>query len=110
MGWRAFGGEYAAALAEFERAARFGPADPEIEHNWGTVLLRRGVLEEAGRHFERAIELDPQSADSLYNLGVVLDGQGRTDEAIRYFTAAAAINPRHVAANRLVELGVTVDR
>ncbi len=68
------------------------------------MLLRRGDLEEAGRHFERAIELDPRSADSLYNLGVVLEGLGRTDEAIERFTAAAAIDPQHVAAQRLAEL------
>jgi tetratricopeptide (TPR) repeat protein len=105
----AFGGDFEAALPEFERAARLTPMDPEIEHNWGTVLLRRGDLEEAGRHFEKAIELDPQSADSLYNLGVVLEGLGRTDEAIERFTAAAAINPRHVAAGRLAELGVGSD-
>ena len=42
-------------------------------HTWGTVLLRQGDLEEAGRHFERAIELDPQSAESLAELGVAFD-------------------------------------
>jgi len=105
-----FGGDFDAALAEFERAARLAPKDPEIEHNWGTVLLRRGDLEAAGRHFETAIELDPQSADSLYNLGVVLEGLGRNDEAIEHFGAAAAIDPQHVAAGRLAEFGVIVDR
>jgi len=105
----AFGGDFDNALTEFERAARFAPSDPEIEHNWGTVLLRRGDLEEAGPHFERAIELNPQSADSLYNLGVVLEGLGRNDEAIAQFTAAVAINPQHMAADRLAELGVKSD-
>ena len=106
----AMDGDYDDALAEFERAARLAPGDPEIEHNWGTVLLRRGDLKEAGRHFEKAIEINPDSADSLYNLGVVLEGLGRTDEAIVRFTAATAINPQHVAATRLAELGVTSDR
>ena len=87
----AFAGDFDAALPEFERAARLAPTDPEIQHNWGTVLLRRGDLEQAGRHFEKAIELNPQSADSLYNLGVVLEGLGRTDEARERFTEAAAI-------------------
>ena len=72
--------------------------------------MRRGDLEEAGRHFEKAIELNPQSADSLYNLGVVLEGLGQIDEAIRRFTAAAAIDPQHVAARRLTELGVPSER
>jgi protein O-GlcNAc transferase len=67
------------------------------------VLLRRGDLEEAGRHFERAIVLDPQSADSLYNLGVVLEGLGRGDEAIARFIEAAAIDPQHAAAGRLAD-------
>jgi Flp pilus assembly protein TadD len=106
----AFAGDFDAALPEFERAARLAPTDPEIEHNWGTVLLRRGDLEAAGHHFEKAIALDPQSADSLYNLGVVLEGLGRTDEAIERFTAAAAIDPRHLAAQRLAELGAVSDR
>lgn len=105
-----FSGDFDAALPEFERASRLAPTDPEVEHNWGTVLMRRGDLEEAGRHFEKAIELNPQSADSLYNLGVVLEGQGQIDEAIRRFTAAAAIDPQHVAARRLAELGVPSER
>ena len=105
-----FSGDFDAALTEFERASRLAPTDPEIEHNWGTVLMRRGDLEEAGRHFEKAIELNPQSADSLYNLGVVLEGLGEIDEAIRRFTAAAAIDPQHVAARRLTELGVASER
>ena len=101
----AFAGEFEAALVEYQRAARFDPDDPEIEHNRGTVRLRRGDLEAAGRHFERAIELDPRSADSLYNLGVVLEGQGRQAEAIERFREAAAIEPDHLAARRLAELG-----
>jgi len=92
--------------APVERAARLAPADPEIEHNWGTVLLRRGDLKEAGRHFEKAIELNPKSADSLYNLGVVHEGLGHIDEAIARFIEAVAIDPQHAAAKRLAELGV----
>lgn len=102
----AFNGEFDDALTEYGRAARLAPGDPEIEHNWGTVLLRRGDLDEAGRHFEKAIELNPRSADSLYNLGVVLEGLGRRDEAIERFTQAAAIDPEHAAADHLAELGV----
>jgi tetratricopeptide (TPR) repeat protein len=105
-----FSGDFDAALPEFERASRLAPTDPEVEHNWGTVLMRRGDLEEAARHFEKAIELNPQSAGSLYNLGVVLEAQGQIDEAIRRFTAAAAIDPQHVAARRLAELGVPSER
>jgi tetratricopeptide (TPR) repeat protein len=106
----AMAGEFDGALAEFKRAARLAPNDPEIEHNWGTVLLRRGDLDEARPHFERAIELNPRSADSLYNLGVVLEGLGRLDEAIARFTAAVAINPQHVAAERLNELNAESER
>jgi len=105
----AFSGDFDAALPEFERAARLAPEDPEIEHNWGTVQLRRGDLEEAENHFERAIKIDPESADSLYNLGVVLERLGRSDEAIARFSSAAAIDPQHVAAKRLTELGIVPD-
>ncbi len=106
----AMAGEFDGALAEFERAARLAPNDPEIEHNWGTVLLRRGDLDEARRHFEHAIELNPQSADSLYNLGVALEGLGRGDEAFARFTEAVAIDPGHVAAERLAELSAESER
>jgi protein O-GlcNAc transferase len=105
-----FSGDFDAALPEFERASRLAPTDAEVEHNWGTVLMRLGALEEARRHFEKAIDLDSQSADSLYNLGVVLEGLGQIDEAIRRFTAAAAIDPQHVAVRRLAELGVPSER
>jgi tetratricopeptide (TPR) repeat protein len=103
----AFAGDFDKALAAYEEAARLAPNDPEIEHNWGTVLLRRGELEAAAEHFERAVALNPDSADSLYNLGVALEGLGRDDQAIAHFRAAAAIEPQHPAAQRLAELGLT---
>jgi len=101
--------EYNASQLEFERAARFAPDDPEIEHNWGTLMLRRGELDEARHHFEKAIELNPKSADSHYNLGLVLEGLGRSDEAVERFTAAVFIDPQHVAAKRLAELGIVTE-
>jgi len=103
----AFAGDFDKALAAYQEAARLAPDDPEIEHNWGTVLLRRGELEAAAEHFERAVALNPDSADSLYNLGLALEGIGRDDQAIAYFRAAAAIEPQHAAAQRLDELGLT---
>ena len=105
----AFAGEFDNALLAYEQAARLAPSDPEIEHNWGTVLLRRGDLEAAARHFERAVQLNPESADSLYNLGVALEGMGRADQAVAHFRAAAAIDPQHPAAQRLAELGLTTE-
>ena len=106
----AFAGDFDKALAAYEEAARLAPNDPEIEHNWGTVLLRRGELEAAAEHFERAVALNPDSADSLYNLGVALEELGREVEAVGHFEAAAAIDPQHVAAKRLRELGESIDR
>ena len=103
----AYAGDFDKALAAYEEAARLAPNDPEIEHNWGTVLLRRGELEAAAEHFERAVALNPDSADSLYNLGLALEGIGRDDQAIAHFRAAAAIEPQHPAAQRLAELGLT---
>ncbi len=100
----AFQGDFESALLEFERAARLAPRDPEIEHNWGTVLLRQGDSPRAEPHFRKAIELNPASADSLYNLGVTLENQNRTEEAVEVFARAAAIQPQHVAAQRLAEL------
>ena len=105
----AFAGEFDSALLAYEQAAKLAPSDPEIEHNWGTVLLRRGDPEAAARHFERAIELNPESADSLFNLGVALEGTGQADQAVAYFHVAAAIDPQHAAAQRLHELGLTAE-
>ena len=105
----AFAGEFDNALLAYEQAARLAPSDPEIEHNWGTVLLRRGELDAAARHFERAVELNPASADSLYNLGVALEGLGQADQAVAHFRAAAVIDPQHPAAQRLAELGLTAE-
>lgn len=106
----AIAGDYDAAVVEFERAARLAPHDPEIEHNWGTLLLRRGELEGAEHHFEKAIEINPQSADSFYNLGLVLERLGRNDEAIARFNSAARIDPQHPAAKRLAELDIVPER
>jgi tetratricopeptide (TPR) repeat protein len=105
----AFAGDFDGALSTYEQAARLAPTDPEIEHNWGTVLLRRGDLDASAEHFERAIAIQPRSADSLYNLGVVLEQLGRKEEAIARFTAAAEIEPQHAAAQRLGELSLESD-
>jgi tetratricopeptide (TPR) repeat protein len=75
-------GDMAGADSEFARHAALTETDAEVEHNWGTVLMRKGEPAAAEGHFRRALELRPGHAESAFNLGLTLGSLGRIDEAI----------------------------
>lgn len=62
-------------------------------NNYGTVLMRKGKVDDAISQYRIALELNPASAEWRYNLGVTLLQIGRVDEAIACFRAALQNKP-----------------
>ena len=50
-------GDMDGADREFARHGALTETDAEVEHNWGTVLMRKGDPAAAEAHFVRALEL-----------------------------------------------------
>jgi Flp pilus assembly protein TadD len=70
-----------AAEAEARLAVR---RDPDCASAWetlGTILIRRGSLEESCDCYATAVRIDPTFAHALNNLAVTLDRMGRLESA-----------------------------
>ncbi|MDQ0877822.1 tetratricopeptide (TPR) repeat protein [Paenibacillus sp. V4I3] len=63
------------------------PSDSRINVAYGTLLLRRGLFNDAEGHFRTAVKSltwrnpNPYDSEALYQLGVALKMQGRLEEA-----------------------------
>jgi Flp pilus assembly protein TadD len=74
--------------------------DSFIAHNnYGNLVLRRGLLDDAMSHFERVTQLEPDYEVGHYNLGNVLLWRGRPDLAIDQYQQAVKIAPRYIGAH-----------
>ena len=111
-GWMNYGlqfmarGDYAKALALYDRALALTPNYFTLAINLGIAhgALRHDV--EAARQFERAIALAPASAEPHFFYGRWLQGIGRTSEAAAQFQAALRVDPRAGEAREaLAKLG-----
>ncbi len=76
-------GDYAAALAWFERLAG-SSADPEVINNLGAAQSRMD-RPEAAASFRKAVETDPIDPDYRFNLGYVLWRRGEFAAAAESF-------------------------
>ena len=86
-------GDYAGALALFERAQLYVPAYSLLEVNLGIVTGQLNRDEEAERHFRRAMELAPDDATSYFLYGRWLRSRGRLKESMATLVTAIAKNP-----------------
>jgi protein O-mannosyl-transferase len=98
-GWMNYGlqfmakGDYATALALYDRARTLVPNYYMLAINTG---IAHGALrhdDEAVRQFERAIALAPDSSEPRFYYGRWLASIGRTAEAAAQFQAALKLNP-----------------
>jgi len=88
--------DYAAALAELERARRALPNDPRLFELIGYILRRRGEQEEGLHNLQRAAELDPRNFYTLQQIALSYQFLGRYGEAIAALDRALSIVPDNV--------------
>jgi tetratricopeptide (TPR) repeat protein len=95
-------GDYATALAWFERAAVLNPNYALLEIN---LALAKGGLRrdaEAQRHFQRALQLAPGDSRPHYFFARWLKQGGRNTEALERARTALEKNPGHLEARYLL--------
>src|SRR5512145_52515 len=86
------------ALADFRRAARGEPGDPDYAYILGNALAHRGNHAEAVLAFREAIALDRSQPLYSASLGIALWRLGRLDEAIVAFQDALELSPADAQA------------
>ena len=85
-------GNFPAAADAYERAAHLEPSEQNL-FDWGTVMVRRGVLEPAAEVFTHGVARYPRSAKLHLGLGVAFYARGKYEDAIQSFYTATDLNP-----------------
>jgi len=87
------GGDYGAALAQYQAAVERNPRDAESLSNLGQVLVRLNRAEEALAYFQRALEIVPDRWSYQFNLARALGLVNRTAESIAAYRKAQQLFP-----------------
>ena len=89
-----------AAQANFERALRLSPNDPDANHNYGWFLCQTGREEQADSYFMAAVRnplyTTPQKSYTL--AGLCSLRRKNENQALSYFERALRLDPNHLSA------------
>ena len=94
-------GELEVAEAHYRESLAVNP-QPAIYNDFGFVLERQGLSEEATNAYRKAIELDPESSTAHYNLGSSLARLGQLAEAESHLRSALQADPTNAAARQVL--------
>lgn len=81
-------------VAGWRHAIRVRPGDARAHYGLGTILLRRGRLDEAVSHLRTAVESESDHPHARFHLGLALQARGDLDEALDAYRRAADTDPR----------------
>ncbi len=103
LGMAAFeAGDFRGASAQFEKAFKLAPQDPELNFLLGVSLLKSRDFQNAQTFPQRATSPDPQDVPTLVALGRVRLQQGDYAGAIPPLKEATSIDPKHWGAHWLL--------
>lgn len=99
-------GQYADAVAAYDKAVFIRPGNADAWNNRGVALENLGQYNEAVSSYDKAVTLQPGFAEAWYNRGVALRKMGRYADAVMSYDKAVANNPSYAEAwlNRGVAL------
>lgn len=92
-------GDYATAIANYDRAIALAPDDADAYHSRGIAKDGQGDYAGAIADFDRAIALAPDDADAYHNRGVTKAEQGDYAGAIADYDRVIALDPNNVAVH-----------
>lgn len=95
----AYAGQFADAVAAYQKALAAGPARASIYHGLGWNFYNLGRYQEADEAFRHALELDPGNANTLLTMGTTQMQLGRTEAAQDYWQKASALDPQGEIGN-----------
>jgi tetratricopeptide (TPR) repeat protein len=99
-------GQYAEAIALYEKLLRLNPNHAEGLNNLGAAFCRKGRYDEAAECFRRATLVNPTDAAAQNNLGNLLRWKGYFQESEIWLRRAVKLNPTNADARN--NLGFTL--
>lgn len=78
-------GDYANALALYQKAAALDPAYPTPLNDMGILLEREGRLQEAEQAYKQALAANPNYVEVYANLAMLYERLGDREKAIYYW-------------------------
>jgi Flp pilus assembly protein TadD len=87
-------GQFAAALATLDRAAKEAPRDPRPRYLRGLALAKLGRPADAARAYREALALDPKLAKVRNELAIALEDAGLVDAALVEWRRAVGDDPK----------------
>ena len=100
-------GQYADAVASYDKAGFIRPNNADVWLNRGIALDNLYRYTDAVASYDKAIGIRPNDADAWNNRGVALRNLGRYADAVISYNKAIAIKPDY--ANAYVNRGVAQD-
>ncbi len=93
-------GNFAGAIAEYEKAVATNPTDAVIRNKLGISYQRQNDVDKAQKQFEFAVGLNPHFAEAWNNIGSCYHARGKYKQAIRYYQKALESKPGLATAYR----------
>ena len=97
------GGEYVAAVRQFEAARELQSDAPKVLLNLAAAKSALDQLDEAIDLLLQVLEIDPQMRDVHYNLAIAYWRKGRVPEAMAELEMELALHPDHEGAKTAAE-------
>ncbi|BAZ21135.1 protein prenyltransferase, alpha subunit [Kalymmatonema gypsitolerans NIES-4073] len=86
-------GDFAGAIASYDKALEIKPDFHEAWYNRGNPLFNLGRIEDVIASYDKALEIKPDFHEAWYNRGNALSNLGRIEDVIASYDKALEIKP-----------------